>query len=95
MHSIFNFEGYNPPELSEAMLKRILDRRKLERQTALLAVASGFLYLCFSLLAILLSAFSLTISLILVALIFISLSGGGVISVIFYKKRCESYVCQQ
>lgn len=95
MHSIFDFEGYEPPRLSEAMLKRTLEKKRLERQAALLAVASGFLYLFFALLAILLSPLSLTLSLVLVAFIFISLSGGGLISVIFYKKRCEIFLCQQ
>ena len=39
MRQIYDFERHDPPALNENMLRAELERRKLRRQTALLAVA--------------------------------------------------------
>lgn len=43
MKQIYNFEQVSPPVLTERQLRAELERRKLQRRVALLAVAGGLM----------------------------------------------------
>lgn len=81
-----DFERFDPPALTEKMLRRELERRERRRQTVLLAAAGALLEALFVLLGLLCwnAAPILTVGFICFAIV--SAAGSGVIAIVFTQK---------
>ena len=84
MRQIYRFDGAEPPVLRESALRAELERRKLRRQTALLALG-GLL----SLLSLLLAAVLLypVLPALSGAYLCVAAAGAGVIAIVFVRNR--------
>ncbi len=80
------FEGFNPPALNEAMLRRELERREARRRTVLLALAGAMLQIAAVLFAVLARRQYPLLSLAVVCLAILS-TAAGVAAVIVYAQR--------
>lgn len=93
MKQIYDFEQAHPPVLNEHMLRTELKRRKVQRQTAWLALGSLLMLLCLSLIAIRLYAFNPLLSVACAIYVCIAITGGCVIALIFVQKRRSFIKC--
>jgi len=87
MKQIFDFEKNSPPIINENMLRAELEKRRLQKQLAMIVIA-GVLLQC----ALLLCGRALyeeypILSLLLVGYMLISLMGSAVITFVYTKKR--------
>ncbi len=92
MRQIYNFEEKNPPVLNEAMLRSMAKKRRVRRQTTVLALAGILMQFC-----LLLAAFPLYgLSPVLAAAAIVyscgAVAGAGVIALVYVKKR-RAYTC--
>lgn len=87
MSQIYRFDCVQPPVLSKKTLYAELERRKMQRQAAILAVAGILVYLCLIVTAIGLYHVNVYLSIICVCYIFIAMWGGVAIAVVFIKKE--------
>lgn len=84
---IFDFEGTPAPVLTARMLEKELEKRKLQRQTALLTIGAVFAELCL-LLAVLLLKDLYPAAAVLCAVYFLCTAvGGGAVAAVFHVKR--------
>ena len=86
MKQIYNFEQHKPPVLNENMLRVELERRKLRWQTALIAVAGIFLLIVTALLGYLVLEDYPWITVLCLAYILFSATGGSVLAIVVTKK---------
>ena len=82
MNQIYNFEMEEPPVLNESMLRAELEKRRIRRQTAMAAVAGILIQIVFLLCAVLLAKEYLLLSILCVAYVILSATGGTVIAII-------------
>lgn len=85
----YNFEKREPPLLTEKMLQAERGRRAVRRQTAALALAGSLSLLCMLLASLLLYRFAPAVSIALLGYTCVSVTGGGVLAVVFVQKRRE------
>ena len=86
MKQIYSFEHSTPPILNEAMLRETLEKRRLQKQTALLAVAGILLQLVFLIYGLLTFQTEPQISMLCFGYIFISLVGSAFIVLAYIRK---------
>ena len=82
MKQIYNFEAKEPPVLNESMLKTELAKRQLRRQTAMAAIAGILIQIILLLCAVLLAKEYIILSILCVAYVIFSTTGGTVIAII-------------
>ncbi|KPU42980.1 hypothetical protein OXPF_34110 [Oxobacter pfennigii] len=87
MKQIYHFDCTHPPVVSEKMLRAELERRTIERQTAVLALAGILAHMCLIFTAIVLRPFNAMLSLICIAYVCVAISGSGAIAIVFDHKR--------
>jgi len=87
---IYNFEKNNPPCLNERYLRKEAKRRKLQRQTMLLTIASILSQMVVLLFGILLWPIQPVITFVCILYVLISTLSGGVIMIAFTKIRRTS-----
>lgn len=92
--TVFDFEAEDPPVLTQTMLEAEQERRKLNRQTALVALAGILLEICFLLAALLLRHEYPMPAFICAAYMACSSAGGGILAVVYSAKRRE-LLCQE
>ncbi|MGN0505230.1 MAG: hypothetical protein ACI4FZ_01635 [Lachnospiraceae bacterium] len=93
MNQIYQFEQINPPVVTEAMLQSKLEKRRLERQTTLLALGAILSQICILILAGFLYPVSAALTAVCLAYIIISVTGGTVIALIFSYQR-RNFICR-
>lgn len=91
MNFSYDFEQYEPPKLTEQKLNAILQKRRDARRMLLLAAASNLIWISLALLAFAVSPYSMSASIICLALLGIYLSGSGILAVLFAKKLINEY----
>lgn len=82
MKQIYNFEAKEPPVLNESMIKTELAKRQLRRQTAMAAIAGILIQIVLLLCAVLLAKEYIILSILCVAYVIFSTTGGTVIAII-------------
>ena len=82
MNQIYNFETKEPPVLNESMLRAEFEKRRLRRQTAMAAIAGILVQIVLLLCAVLLAKEYLLLSILCVAYVILSATGGTVIAII-------------
>lgn len=82
MKQIYNFESKEPPVLNESMLKTELANRQLRRQTTMAAIAGILIQIVLLLCAVLLAKDYIIFSILCVAYVIFSATGGTVIAII-------------
>lgn len=82
----YDFEKFEPPHLTAQQLNAVSRQRELARQTIILLTASQLIYICLAVAAYVLAPHSMTASIILMVFFGFSLSGSGVIAVLFSRK---------
>jgi len=82
----FDFDGFEPPRLTEKKLVDIVNARQLANRTLILSIASLLTDICLALLAFSLAPYSLEAGLACLALLGASLIGSGIIAVVFAKR---------
>ena len=87
MRQIDRFDGGEPPILRESALRAELERRKLRRQTALLALGGLLSLLCLLLAASLLYPVRPALSIACGAYLCVAAAGAGVIAIVFVRNR--------
>ncbi|HWQ76304.1 MAG TPA: hypothetical protein VN441_13410 [Syntrophomonas sp.] len=87
MKQIYRFNGIQPPAVSEKTLQAEIERRKEQRQIVLLVMAGILAGLCLLITAIVLQPINIILSMICIAYACVSMSGGGVIAIVFAHKR--------
>lgn len=91
MKSIYNFEAFEPPKITEKMLKEVTARRVLRKQAILLAIASLLANISIAILAVYVSRIHLLAGIICLSFFCFSLIGNGLISVLFIYQRRRNY----
>ncbi len=94
MKKIYDFTRFYPPVLTEKSLRAEAERRRLRRQTVLLALAALLIELCLMLSALVLYPDNPALAILCGIYFVISLSGGGVLAIVFIRKRRELILCQ-
>lgn len=87
MNTVYDFEKYEPPKLSEKMLREEIKRRELRRQIFLLRIASFLVILSIILFAFLISLDSFIIAVLCAVFVCMYLMGNALISVLFFRKQ--------
>ncbi len=87
MKQIYRFDCNQPPAASEKTPRAESERRTAYRQTVLLALAGVLVELCLFVTALVLQPFNTVLSMGCIAYVCISVSGGGVIAIVFSHKR--------
>jgi len=87
MKRIYDFEQAAPPVLTEAMLRKRLEQKKLRRQAFLVSIGGALMQLCLLVLALALYAGYPLVSMATVCYVLVSTAGTGVLAVVFWKQR--------
>ena len=82
MNQIYNFNMAEPPVLTESMLRAELEKRRLHRQTTMAAVAGILIQLVLLVCAVVLAKEYLLLSVLCVAYVIVSATGGTVVAII-------------
>lgn len=91
MRQIYRFDGARPPLLRESALRAELERRRLRRQTALLALGGVLSLICLLLAAALLYPAAPAVSIACGAYLCAASAGAGVIAIMFAHHRRRVY----
>ncbi|MBO5934192.1 MAG: hypothetical protein J6Q94_01750 [Clostridia bacterium] len=86
MNTVYDFEQFQPPVVTEYKLQKELERREMKKQITLLRIASVIIVIAMILLAFLVIKDSVIFAILLVVATCISVVGNGIISVLFYYK---------
>lgn len=86
MNTVYNFEQFQPPVVTEYKLQKELERREMKKQITLLRIASVIIVIAMILLAFLVIKDSVVFAILLVVATCMSVVGNGIISVLFYYK---------
>lgn len=92
MKQIYDFEQYEPPRLTENLLRAEAKRRELQKQAAMTAFSSLLIELCLILCTVLLAPESPILAGICAVYLLLSVMGSAMISVIFIRKRKELFL---
>ena len=87
MKQIYNFEINNPPRLNERYLRKEAERRKLQRQTILLTIASVLSQMVVLLFGILMWQIQPVMTLTCILYVLTAALSSSVIVIVFTKKR--------
>lgn len=87
MKQIYHFDHTPPPELTSKMLQAEIERRKIRRQTTVLAISGVLAELCLLITALILQPVNAVLSAVCFAYTCIAISGGGIIAIVFIHKR--------
>lgn len=87
MKQIYEFDEVSPPVLNESMLRAEMEKRKIRRQTALLAVAGILLQIVVTMLGFLALTSNLLIAVFCFVYVLVSVTGSSVIAVVFTQKE--------
>lgn len=82
----YRFEAHEPPAITELQLINELKRRELRRQTRLLRLCAILQFLLLVTFAVFILRDSLLVSIASAVLAGVVLAGGGVISVVFFRR---------
>lgn len=93
MRQIYDFERTRPPVLTQKQLRTETERRKLCRQTTLLAVSAVLMVLCLLLSALLLIPVNFAAAILCGIYAAVSLTGSSVLTIVFIQKRRELVPC--
>ena len=91
MRQIYRFDGARPPLLRESDLRAELERRRIRRQTALLALGGVLSLICLLLAAALLYPVAPALSIACGAYLCAASAGAGVIAIVFAQHRRRVY----
>ena len=94
MKQTCDFERFDPPVLTEQMLRRELERREERRRTVLLAIAGALLQIAAVLFAISVRVWYPALSLAVGCSAVLSTAGGGAITIVYARKGGTDYVCE-
>lgn len=86
MNTVYDFEQFQPPVVTESELQKELERREMKKQITLLRIASVIIVIAMLLFAFLIINDSVIFSVLLVVAACVSVVGNGIISVLFYYK---------
>lgn len=86
MRPACDFERFDPPVLTERMLRRELEKRAERRRTVLLAAAGALLQIAVLLLAAVIRTWYPLLALGCVCFTALSTAGGGVIAIVYAQK---------
>lgn len=86
MKQIYNFERHAPPVLDENMLRCELERRKLQWQTTLFALAGILLQIVAALFGVSAVDWYPWLSAICFGYVIVSMTGGAVVAVVYSRK---------
>ena len=81
----YDFDQFEPPHLTSQTLQLISQQRRLARRALALIIASNLMSVCLILVAFYVAPFSLAAGIACLTLLGLSLSGSGVIAVLFAK----------
>ena len=84
MKQIYNFEQVNPPVLNESMLRAELEKRKLKKQTPLIAICGVLSMLLLLIFAVLLAETQPFIAGLCMTYVVISLTGSVVLAILMH-----------
>ena len=84
MKPIYDFEQMNPPVLNESMLRAELEKRKLKKQTTLIAICGIISMLLLLLLAIIIAEAEPLLSGLFITYVIISLTGSVVLAILMH-----------
>ncbi len=87
MKQIYNFEKYNPPILNENMIRTELEKRRLQKQAVIIAIAGILMQVAVLLVAGVLYEEFTMLAVACVGYVFVSILGSAVITVVCTKKR--------
>lgn len=87
MKQIYSFEKRNPPYLNERLLRREAERRKLQRQTILLTIASILSQIVVLLFGILMWEIQPVATLISILYVLTAALSSSIIMIVFTRKR--------
>lgn len=94
MKNIYDFTRFCPPIVTGKSLRAETERRKLRKQTVLLTLAALLIEMCLLLSALVLFLDNSALAILCSAYFVISLTGGGVLTIVFIQKRRELIPCQ-
>ncbi len=86
MRQIYNFESHEPPCLNERKLRTELERRRLNLQTALIALAGILMQAVLVLLAFILREAYPLLTAMCLGYTVISVTSGSILAILFAKK---------
>lgn len=92
MKQIYHFESHTPPVLTEKILQAEVERRRLRRQTTLLALAAIAAQLWLLLIPLILFPLSPKLAAICFSYFLATAAGGSILILVFIKKR-RSILC--
>ena len=84
MQQIYDFEQMNPPVLNESMLRAELEKRKLKKQTTLIAICGIVSMLLLLLLAIIIAEAEPLLSGLFITYVIISLTGSVILAILMH-----------
>ena len=84
MNQIYNFEVKEPPVLAESMLRAELEKRCLKRHTVMAAIAGILIQFTVLLCAVLMAKEYFLLSVICIAYVIFSATGGTVVAIIIH-----------
>ena len=87
MKQIYNFEQHTPPVVNESMLRKEIEKRKTQKQTLLLTLASVLMQAVVILLGILVYDFYPIVTVGCIVHVVIATVSSGVLAFAFTKKR--------
>jgi hypothetical protein len=87
MNPIYSFEQFTSPPLSEKRLREELERRALRRSITMLAAGGILILLCLFALAVFSYPTAPLLSVLCFAYLWIAITGGAVIILIFLQRR--------
>ncbi len=87
MKQIYRFDSNQPPTVSEKMLRAEIERRKVLRQTVLLALAGVSVELCLFITGLILQPVNAVLSTLCIAYACVAVCGNCVIAIVFTQRR--------
>ncbi len=87
MKQIYDFETENPPILNERMIKNKIEKRRLQRQTALVALAGILMGIAMIMLGCFVYAEYPVLAVVCFAYVIIAATGSGVMAVVCSRKE--------
>ena len=87
MNLTFDFEARRPPVLTEGMLRKEADRRRLRRQTLILTLAALATQVILVVLGLILAPAQPMLALVCLGYVCLSATGGGLAALIYQKER--------
>lgn len=91
MDQIYDFEQHSSPILNENILRAKLEKQKLRRQTALVAVAGILLQIVMLLFGLISFEVYPLIALVCMGYVVLAATGGSVVALVFVKKGGKIY----